>query len=175
MKRAYVKPVFVAEKFAAASSYASSACGVSVWNALQIKDGDLLCNTHKNHCSLDFDLGKSNANNDMYTGYVSDPNAENGYNKNTDGNFSFWDYATEKDQKAYLFNSTIGDCDFLWNGDSSETIKVWNSVDKDAADTSKGFIKGIIDTFQSLSLFFTGNESITGNHDVGYNQQSFRS
>lgn len=175
MKKAYVKPVFLAEEFVAASSYVASACGVSNAKSLEIKDGDLLCNTHNNHCSLDFSLEGSYVNTTKYDGSVIDTTSQTGYSLNNDNGFSYWDYAKQDDQKACLFNSTIGDCDFLWSGNSNDTIWVWNSVDKGSADTSNGFIKGVKDTFKSLTGFFNGNESITGKHDVGYWGQSFRS
>ena len=39
MKKAYVKPVFLAEEFVAETSYAATPCGISVGTQLKLIDG----------------------------------------------------------------------------------------------------------------------------------------
>ena len=59
MKKAYVKPVFLAEEFVAETSYASGPCGVSIWSALKLKETDCFCGSHSdNGCNHQINFKK---------------------------------------------------------------------------------------------------------------------
>ena len=47
MKKAYVKPVFLAEKFVAEQNYAAKGCGTWAWDKAQIQPGMELCYKEK--------------------------------------------------------------------------------------------------------------------------------
>lgn len=176
MKKAYVKPVFLAEEFVAETSYAATPCGISVRTQLELIDKKSMCiaKNHKN-CNHVIDVTNAPVGGEYEDGYVRDDNALIGYSQNTDNSFSYWDYATKDGTAAFLFNSSIANCDFLWSGNNRDTVQVWNSVDKGAADTSKGFVIGFLDTFKSLTGLFCSNEGNGQGHVVGYDGKSFHS
>ena len=176
MKKAYVKPVFLAEEFVAETSYAATPCGISVGTQLKLIDGKSMCivENHKN-CNHVISVANAPVSGKYQDGFVRDNDALNGYSQNADNSFSYWDYATKDGTDAFLFNSSIADCDFLWSGNNRDNVQVWNSVDKGAADTSKGFVIGFLNTFQSLTGLFCKNEGNGKGHVVGYDGKSFHS
>ena len=175
MKKAYVKPVFLAEEFVAETSYANSACGISSGKAftLYIDDNNPqhLC-THspcKGH-----DMTSSSV---VYTG-------ENSFivdsEKNTD-TMTYWNYATKSDNEATLFSFGAVDCDFMWKTNGQDQVSAWKYVDN---DTRASLIKStnnifdlIITGLGSFSQFFHGNHgngsSGNGQHEPGEAEGAF--
>ena len=115
MKKAYVKPVFLAEEFVAASSYAASPCGVSERKPYELEIGDQLC--------PDGDSGH----------YVGGQHGDKGTineNWHYDNSYTNWQYATKVDNKATIFMDKA--CDFFWDPDtgSDGNVYVWDNVDE---------------------------------------------
>lgn len=147
MKRAYVKPVFLAEEYVAASNYVA-ACGTMSWvpQLLQFpsgkEEGTHLC--ENTTCAHNVGFNKNQAiimkgeydTNISYKEYAewdtsNRPNAaEDGYS------------ATN----AYLFNSGHGACDFVWDHTGSD-VGVWKK------DEQSNWIVSLIGNFGS---FFYG-------------------
>lgn len=113
MKKAYVKPVFVAEEFEGTVSVASCQYGVDAQTKIGVYDGLHICpNIHCAH-----DIGGNNG-------------------KGTDGDVqNWWNYATETTtgknenglngpDNAYLFTSGQIECDFVWNSQDSK-VGIW--------------------------------------------------
>ena len=170
MKKAYVKPVFLAEEFVAASSYVASSCGQSVRSKL-------LLEYEKNFCA------KPNCQADSLTFHSEDhygqdhqkPPVYHEYNgTKVDGVESFWDYANYGDNEAYLFTGGLSDCDFLWGGNNNDKVYVWDNVLKGAAEGAKQIVATWNNAIYCLTGFLTGNEDGNG-HPVGYEGKAFQS
>ena len=161
MKKAYVKPVFLAEEFVAAASYASGACGpASVNEPLLFKQKDVLCD----QCNGDKAGGTGAGINDKYK-YTDDNGKLVTHDK-----LNYWDYAGTNDAK--MFNGGLFECDFIWEPtsatDNTTTVWVWDAVN--VADRVLG---RITNTFMSFTNFFAGNNGTQEKHNPGYKQQSF--
>ena len=85
MKKAYVKPMFFAEEFAATATVA--VCPVRSANPLPIHAKDFICSS---------------------PGHAVDHNGKAPVH-------GYWDYATSDGTDSYIFNSGEGACDFVWN------------------------------------------------------------
>lgn len=152
MKKAYVKPVFLAEEFFMTMSIA--ACQYSMNNPAKIYHGVRMCsgNNHKVTWSPNA-TNKGTINTKTYTA--------------ADGTvMDYWQYsqgaADEASSDAYLFTVNNGQCDFLWDN-SNEQIGVWKTPDTfdgiRGADTMKDsegnwLVNWLIGTF---SGFFYGS------------------
>lgn len=151
MKKAYVKPVFMAEEFVA-STYHVSACSdrIDPNNKLGIYHG--------------LNLG-GNQNVDYEKGGLDD---------NYNATLTYWQYAgvhsadeaTEGNTNAYLFTTRNHECDFLWDH-WTDTLYVWNTPDTPNKRTEGDMYKadGTLNItrvgtgFKDVSSFFTGNSS----------------
>lgn len=170
MKKAYVKPVFLAEEFVAASSYVASSCGQSVFSALLIEYDKNFC--AKRGCNADSMTFHRETD---YNNESNKPAVYQEYNgTKVEGVDSYWDYANYNDDKAYLFTGGSSECDFLWNGHASDKVYVWDNVLKGAAEGAKQILATFGGLSFSLTGFLTGNEATNG-HPTGYEGQSFRS
>lgn len=163
MKKAYVKPVFLAEEFentmsVAACEYHASSKPAQIWRGTPL-------------CSVG----------DSGHGVGGDP----GTGKKVEVN-NWWDYATNTKEAtdanpntgtyndgAYLFTSGSTTCDFVWNS-TTDTVKIWTSEENNKAtaiwDSTKrenGFLTVIDDLF---ALFFFGNKAGFGNHTPVYDE-----
>ena len=161
MKKAYVKPVFLAEEFVAETSYASGACGpASVYEPLLFQKNDVLCD----QCNGDKAGGQGAGINDYYT-YTNDEGK-----LVTDTTKTYWQYAGTNDAK--MFNSGLFECDFVWEPknatDTTTTVWVWDAVN--VADRVLG---RITNTLMSFTDFFAGNNGTQKKHNPGYEQHSF--
>ena len=164
MKKAYVKPVFLAEEFVADASVAACTRS-SIYEALELKRGDTtLCDQNCGHA-----IGKGSEYHidDLYT--HDDIEVSDGVipdvNKNT-----YWQYAQAEDGKVTLFNQNNCECDFLWSYENTGTVnevKVWGSTAKDERPNN-----GIFGTGWSLVKFFLGNST---SHGLGYDGTPFLS
>ena len=113
---------------------------------------------------------------EQYKGYVIDSNSETGYKLNQNSEFNYWNYAMTGEggeKNAFLFNSGIAECDFLWSGNNADNVYVWSTVDKSSASIS--IIDKFINTGKGLVEFFSGNKGDGNGHSVGYQNMSFRS
>lgn len=125
MKRAYVKPVFLAEEYVAVSNYVA-ACGTLSWlpqlinfpSGKNTHDGTHLCeNTTCAHS----------------VGHNGNATIWGDYDKNTSyKDYAEWDTSNRPNAgedvdsatNAYLFNSGHGACDFVWDHTGSD-VGVW--------------------------------------------------
>lgn len=141
MKKAYVKPVFMAEEFEAESSYAVGSCEVStrspfvIWEGMQI--------TEKEQHEININVGGSTVGQDWY------------YNSTNGTNHTNWSYAFEDDNQATLFVNKV--CDFCWDPHNGATgsVSVWNGLTHEDR-TEQYTIKD--DQSWQFVKFFTGNE-----------------
>lgn len=153
MKKAYVKPVFLAEEFVAASSYATS-CGVSQYSPFELKVGMDLCNGDDNGHYV----GGSSATAE----YPAQGTISEKWYK--DSQYTNWTYALKEDNKATIFMDVK--CDFWWdpNTGNDGSVYVWNDVmtenrtEKHTRNhVSWGFFK-----------FFTGANSDDKKHSIAF-------
>ena len=174
MKKAYVKPVFLAEEFVAAASVA--ACKYNPGSAVNetlsleflwpegVKKPPVLC-------------AKGDAGHDVYGGELFDGNGQNHYKTELLG-----DYAYKEDNTATLFDTSNRACDFVWmqpSGNGNE-IKVWGDgedtpslvANHSSRDTSKLFYWNGI---QNFLQFFAGDAADNQNHSINYTLFSFNS
>lgn len=167
MRKAYVKPVFLAEEFVGVSQ-SVSACAYSTTNPAEVYLGVGLCNHNDGNChSVKNNHGDISGN---YT-YLD----ENGQTKT----MSYWEYAGNQNGKqggdAFLFTVNNGQCDFLWDSDN-DNMGVWNTPDvwtndnvRPTPDTST--LGSVVNWLgKTFSQFFYGNSSSDGgeNHRPGY-------
>lgn len=162
MKKAYVKPVFLAEEFEGTVSVA--ACGYSSRNALHVWEGKNLCLVGS--CAHAVNRN-GNALVTQWWEYATegmvDPDAE--FTNPTSENFDAYN------DVAYLFTDSQTVCDFVWNGIGSE-VGIWTSekgdVSTSMADHTKrdGLFVTMIDTF---SKFFDIEPSQSKQHVPGVN------
>lgn len=164
MKKAYVKPVFLAEEFVAEMSYANNGCGVSIYEpALITYETDAkraegttadLCSGSEDGHFIQYQKGNGNSKGlqDLYD-----------YNEKNDTNYDYWQYATAGDNKATLFVTVL--CDFIWNPTSGNTgnVSVWDTVTGRTEGNQYG--SKIIGTFMK---FFTGNNAQGEGHTFKY-------
>lgn len=120
MKKAYVKPVFVAEEFEGTASVA--ACGYSSKNKFEVWEGVQVCHSpgHK------IGQGNDNAPFKDYLEYA------------TDGTTSSWDGYTvggmDDNKGSYVFTSGLVECDFVWNSNGG-SIGVWKQDNEDGSES----------------------------------------
>ena len=154
MKKAYVKPVFIADTYELTSSVAG--CGpVSVYSGWRINANMQIC-TEKH-------------GNQQSAHSIKQSSLDKTYIGNDDGaNLSYWEYATytgKDDQGNYQFNNDDAYiffnnviCDFLWNPEDQEggrgDVYVWDSIEKN----------GGIKLVGSLFSWLTGSNA---SHPVG--------
>lgn len=169
MKKAYVKPVFLAEEFVAETSYANTTCGTGTQVALEIKDGDCFCSKDKNCASTFYENGDQGTVHTLYKDVDDDAILPNNVNPD---NFTIWNYATYNNDKAYLFGSSLQECDFVWSGNKEDQVYVWGSTDKSIRTNPANLLTKALGI---VSQFFAGNGSSHGKHPVGYNQTVFQS
>ena len=166
MKKAYVKPVFLAEEFVAAASHVAGCGDGSVNSVKEIIPGTTyLCEFHDNSCNSTLVLENSEANK-LYGSH------DENFKGSTD--LTYWDYAKADsagsfNDKIYLFTQNDYECDFVWTGYRNDTVKVWGTLEKEKRSTTNVFY----DTFKSLTGFFRGSEAVNGHHPLGYNGSSF--
>ena len=139
MKKAYVKPVFLAEEFECTAAVAG--CVYSSKKPAQVWEGLTFCDDN---------------------GHVI--GGQNGSNGEVN---QWWDYATETDNStdgpkngelgsyndfAYLFTSGSYECDFIWNSSKSD-IYVWTKTEGDLKSAiskhteRKGAFATLVSTF----------------------------
>lgn len=165
MKKAYVKPVFLAEEFVSKTSFAVTPCDTGINGALKLEYGKNICD----HCQGDKIGGNGKPSNNGGA-FVNDP---------YDGYDSYWKYATSVNMQgkngAYLFNTSVSDyqdCDFIWNGtsygDNTSLVYVW-----DAQDTQRTDKNSLVSTLKNFVQFFAGNSGNEQIHVPGYQHESF--
>ena len=160
MKKAYVKPVFLAEEFVAEMSYANNGCGVSVYTPAQItyaKHTDAYDGTTADLCS--------GSNDGHYIAYEPEKQHKWGmaldydYNTKNGTNLDYWGYATsgetEIEKQATLFVTVL--CDFVWNPNTGNkgNVSVWDTVL--GRTEGKQYGSKVVGTFMK---FFTGSEQV---------------
>ena len=159
MKKAYVKPVFLAEEFVAASSYATS-CGVSQNKPFDLYLGMDFCKNEGN--TSDGDKGH-------YVGGSPDATLDNA--KGTimsawhyDGKYSNWTYALKEDNKATIFLDVK--CDFCWDPSTGNSgpVYVWNDVTTE--NRTEKYTGG--DIAWGFSKFFAGANPDDKKHSVAF-------
>ncbi len=162
MKKAYVKPVFLAEEFEATGSVAACVYHVTN-NPAQIWEGMYMCARQ--------DGGHA----------IGGQNGQKGEIQN------WWDYATNTkgatdanpksgtyNDGAYLFTSGSTTCDFVWNS-KTDNIKIWTSEQDnlntaiwDSTKREGGFLTKVWDTFAG---FFLGNSADYESHTPVYEER----
>lgn len=172
MKKAYVKPVFLAEEFVAAASVATCLYkpNSEVNSPLDLRylmqkgeDNKLpsICTNNDGHNILS---GELKGNNNVLLG----------------------DYATKEDSKVTLFDTSGTACDFVWLKPSSgvDQIQVWGD-----GNTTNGTNPGLVadhnqrkisnlfnwNGIQNFMQFFAGCNATDQNHGLDYNTFSFNS
>lgn len=171
MKKAYVKPVFLAEEFVLSDNVVA-ACGISVNTSMPLYFDE---NTHMcfNTKSGGSDSGHQASKGDLDLSY--------------DGTMSYWEYAREdkstsvyqdgngqdvtfNNANAYLFSSSYTTCDFVWPNDqkNDKYVYVWNSCDVSLRTTLKS-------VGQLFADFFFNNNAGEGNHTPGYEGRALMS
>lgn len=167
MKKAYVKPVFLAEEFVAASSYAISCGPASINKALTINPGNNVCGEKIDGHTAG--KGKAEINNN-YIGVW--PNTV------ADGeNYSYWQYANQNDGKSNLFSSNNYECDFLWDYYSTgkNEIYVWENATAERNSSLGTLAVKVGEAIVDFANFFTHSSQSEGQHKPGYMGQSFQS
>lgn len=170
MKRAYVKPVFLAEAFEGTASVASCQYHSGVaGNEVLIYNGLRLCSSG-NNCSHKVggnNGGKLDGDIQNYWDYatnngVTTPPTNNNYaNNGVDG--------------AYLFTDGHTVCDFVWNGGNSQ-VGIWTDSERNAISDagSRNPMTSIISWIsESFSAFFGIQGSGSDQHKPGVNHQQF--
>lgn len=164
MRKAYVKPVFLAEAFEGTQSVASCGNG-SINTPIELEKGQFICYTNNNG-SITGDSG----------------HVIGGQNGKKGSALEYWDAAganKEGSEKTdvYLFTDANVVCDFLWNGQGS-TVKGWSTNgqksglvwdENERGDSAKNFF----DFGEKLLQFFTGAGADNSNHNPGYNGEIF--
>lgn len=164
MKKAYVKPVFMAEEFEGLA-HVTSTCGYSINDPAEVYDGVGIC-FKKNGCNHTVD-GSGEIDTGMYSNELT-----------------YWEYASgagasnEQGNDAYLFTVGNGQCDFLWNS-SNDDMGVWKTPDTytDGA-VRPGLKKGdVVSDFVNWlgigfsQFFFNNSSSNSAQHQPGYMSQ----
>lgn len=154
MKKAYVKPVFMAEEFVVTATVAG--CNVKAGNPLPVYDGQIICQ----HLNNGHAIGKG-------SGDVN----------------NLWDYAygretskSENTSDSYIFTSGNQTCDFLWNSaggsvgiwttDNSSEQKaianaVWKEQDRQNTGVLEFFFGNFMDFFRGV-----GSDGCTPMYDI---------
>lgn len=165
MKKAYVKPVFLAEEFEGTASVA--ACDRGSSKTFEVWDGVKVCNS--NGHEIGQGSGKSSFE-QSYISYATDNHYRNGKDafqpiNGTTGSYSL----TNMDENigSYVFTSWNFDCDFAWDSKGGN-VGVWvNTKDNNSLITNNVNRKtlynndsaGILWLAQSFMNFFRKNES----------------
>lgn len=172
MKKAYVKPVFLAEEFVAETSYANQVCNVNQRGPLEIVNGDYWCKDHSKangtggcHAKVDISVGSNpNGQGAKSLGLAS--------KYNPDKSITYWDYARYNSQQndysdgAYLFTDANTVCDFLWDGNTDSNVYAYDSVEKQSKENWSTFALTL------LNRFFFGD---SGQFNIGYEGQPMQS
>lgn len=160
MKRAYMKPVFLAEAFEGTASvascdYHSGAPGkeVLIYNGLRLCSGG-------NSCSHTVGGNKKDSGDvQEYWNYAT----ENGLTAGPTSD----DYIKGGVNGAYLFTGGQKVCDFVWNGGNSQ-VGIWidNETDKNPISKAENRnpLNAVFDWISSFSDFF----DIKGNGSNGH-------
>lgn len=155
MKKAYVKPVFLAEKFVAEQNYAAKGCGTWAWDKAQIQPGMELCYKEKKG-EYESDGHKVGNGNAVINTYSDDYNMYYwdyaGRTMNNDGSYNYSD--------CYLFNREVQECDFVWNN-TNEEVYGWNS-----SVVSERTVANVL--LGAFSNFFFGNSATISQHQPQY-------
>lgn len=166
MKKAYVKPVFLAEEFegtasVAACEYRASHDPLEVWNERNI------CSVGDNGHFIGKVPGASvNKWWEYATEGMANPQVE--FTNPTSNNFDAYN------DTAYLFTDGQTVCDFVWNGMGSQ-VGIWTSeegnVNTSVSDHTKrdGLFVTLIDAFNT----FFGIEPKNEQHEPGLKNQKF--
>ena len=173
MKKAYVKPVFLAEEFVGVA-HVASACGYSISKPAEVYFGVGLCDHKGGNCHT-----VKNSHGGISGSYAYTYKDEQGNEQQKQ--MSYWEYAGNssgtKNGDAFLFTVNNGQCDFLWDSTKNE-MGVWNTPDVwtngDVRPTPDASMLGSVVKWldQNFSIFFYGsNPSGGGNNDhhPGYN------
>ena len=176
MKKAYVKPVFVADEFVIVPSIAS--CGVSPYgDPLAFDENTRLCSGTHNGQSQGHLAGKGNLNLTYASGmdywkYATTDTTESLIDgtKPDEGNTE----TLFNNGNAYLFTEHSVVCDFVWPGNNGQdVVKVWNSaVVSERKTTMDVLIDDVKATFANL---FFGNNANLDKHSPGYQGKAFMS
>lgn len=170
MKKAYVKPVFLAEEYVAVASHVAGCGDASINKALIITPGQCVCDGGDGHSAGQGGKGNPAGISMMYNGKVNE-------NKNTNSQYDYWEYAKENDGVSNLFSSNNFDCDFLWDYYSTgkDEIYVWESATAERNSflgTIGAMLNGAVMTY---ARFFTNSNQGLNQHNPGYMGQSFQS
>ena len=148
MKRAYVKPAFIAEAFEMTESVAicDRHIGQGGNHPFEIDFNTKICSGDQGH--------------KISKGEITSEDSP------------LWQYAVKEDNTAYLFDGLNTTCDFVWLGPSNgeDRVQVWGqSPDKLAANASDR--KSLFDWLgnqMSFMKFFGGCEAGENNHGLNY-------
>lgn len=122
MKKAYVKPVFLAEEFVAASSYAASACKLSSSNPYTITTNQHLCtNETCDHYTSEKSMFFTGTNTFRVNG--------------KDETKTYWEYAGGEGESK-LFTLGESQCDFMWKTNGADLVTVWRDQEISAREVS---------------------------------------
>lgn len=168
MKKAYVKPVFLAEEFSGTANVASCAYGATQ-SELQVWKGSSLCKVGDGGHTV----GKKNYDAANWWEYATETA---GANKNPPTSASLNGY----NNGAYLFTDGQYVCDFVWS-DSDAQVGIWTSKANDTtsaisseADRKNGILNtNLFVTFISSFSKFFGIEPDNENHVPGIDNKAF--
>lgn len=163
MKRAYVKPVFLAEAFEGTASVASCGYDADAANsALQVWEGKGLCAVgdggHR--------IGKKDAAVDQWWDYATKTEGANGKPPTSDSLKGFND-------GAFLFTDSQTVCDFVWNSVDSD-IGIWTSEKGNASTAIWDVTKRdnmFITLIKGFAAFFGIEPDEDKNHKPGIKEQ----
>lgn len=156
MKKAYVKPVFMAEEYELTASVAG--CEYSPSKPFEIWKGTYICASGQGHS-----VGQGNPTDDPVLGYWDYATA--GRYQNYDTKFEGHGYQMGNEgtnNGAYVFTGAETQCDFVWNSYNGD-IGVWkdsnNNLIKNETDRSNegSWIDRLGYTF--MQFFRTANSS----------------
>ena len=167
MKKAYVKPVFVAEEFEGTENVASCAYGADQ-NALQVWKGSYLCKVGDGGHTV----GKKDYDAKDWWEYATETPGAN-ETPPTSSNL------TGYNNGAYLFTDGQTVCDFVWS-DSSSKVGIWTSeagktdkaISKESDRTGTLNVNLFVTFISSFSQFF-GIEPDNDQHVPGINNKAF--
>ena len=154
MKKAYVKPVFLAEEFVAAASYAANGCDTTRISPKYIEQGMQICRDDPGHTvggNKTAEIQGYYDNNTTYWQYAS-------WSEDVRGGAGDSQHAAEN---AYLFSSEFSVCDFVWNNTANE-VGVWREQTNEETGKLEWAVSWIKDAL--FATFFLGTGSTIKNH-----------
>lgn len=147
MKKAYVKPVFMAEEFVATASVASCGINPSQIGTLDVYYGQHLCYNQTCGHYVGNDQGNLEYDAKDYWWYATGKPDNTGSNNVA---------PTAAGSGAYLFTDGTVACDFIWNG-FGQDVGIWTDNEKNpiSIEADRQIGSSLVQFISSFSEFFS--------------------